>query len=212
MLRDVVLYALNYHKPHSMNSIYTLTSAFTLTLLTLSAGILAQTAEPLDSYTAAEINYLASFFQIPSTIYTAEYAVDAYRVTYDMPYLDSTISVSGALFVPQGVDSLCSLPVMTYMHGTVFERTDAPSFLPLEGRLGFLMSSPGFIVLMPDYVGLGTSQLMHPYVHAQSEADAGVYLIQAAEALGVELDYSFNGEFFSSGYSQGGHASMALSR
>jgi hypothetical protein len=178
----------------------------------LSFSTFAQTYEALDSYTSAEISYLAGVFGISSNVYTAEYGVDAYRVTYEMPYLDSTITVSGALFVPQGLDDACSLPVLTYMHGTIFLRTDAPSFLPIEGRIGFLMSSPGFIVLMPDYVGLGTSDLMHPYVHAQSEADAGVYLLQAAETLGTELGYSFNGEFFSSGYSQGGHAAMAFSR
>ena len=178
----------------------------------LSLSTFAQTTEEIGSYTSAELSSIAGSIGIPSNVYTAEYGVDAYRVTYDMPYLDSTISVSGALFVPQGVDEACSLPVLTYMHGTIFKRTDAPSFLSGEGQFGFLMSSPGFIVLMPDYVGLGTSDLMHPYVHAQSEADAGLYLIQAAETLGAELGYSLNGEFFSTGYSQGGHASMALSR
>jgi hypothetical protein len=178
----------------------------------LSLSTFAQTTEELASYTSAEISDIAGFFGISSNVYTAEYGVNAYRVTYDMPYMGNTISVSGALFVPQGMDDACSLPVLTYMHGTIFQRTSAPSFLSNEGQFGFLMSSPGFIVLMPDYVGLGTSELMHPYVHAQSEADAGVYLIQAAETLGDELGYSFNGEFFSTGYSQGGHASMALSR
>ncbi|PCJ80218.1 MAG: hypothetical protein COA49_09565 [Bacteroidetes bacterium] len=195
-----------------MAQYYKFISVLSLTLLTVSSSNFAQTAEPIDSYTSDEISYLASIFQIPSIVYSAEYDVDAYRVIYEMPYLDSVITVSGALFIPQGIDSLCSLPVMTYMHGTIFERTNAPSFLPIEGRLGFLMSSPGFIVLMPDYVGLGTSDLMHPYVQAKSEADAGIYLLQAAETLGAELGYSFNGEFFSSGYSQGGHASMAFSR
>jgi hypothetical protein len=194
-----------------MTNFYKLSLSSVIFMTTLTS-IFAQTAEQIDSYTSSEISYLASVFGITSNVYTAEYGVDAFRVTYEMPYLDSTITVSGALFVPQGVDEACSLPVLTYMHGTIFMRTDAPSFLPLEGRLGFLMSSPGFIVLMPDYVGLGTSDLMHPYVHAQSEADAGVYLLQAAETLGAELGYSFNGEFFSSGYSQGGHAAMAFSR
>ena len=173
---------------------------------------LAQTAELLGSYTADNIANLANTFQLPVNLYTAEYDVDAYRVTYEMPYLDSMISVSGAMFIPVGTEEGCPLPVLTYMHGTIFKRTDAPSFLSIEGTMGFLMSSPGFITLMPDYVGLGTSDLMHPYVHAQSEAEAGVYLLQAAEALGIELGFTFSDEFYSTGYSQGGHASMALSR
>ena len=73
------------------------------------------------------------YFQLPASIYTAEYGVDAYRVTYEMPYLDSTITVSGAMFIPVGTVEDCSLPVITYMHGTIFKRTDAPSFLILRG-------------------------------------------------------------------------------
>ena len=40
-------------------------------------------------------------------------------------------------------------------------------------RLTNLVMALGFVVLMPDYVGLGESELQHPYCHAQSESDAG---------------------------------------
>jgi hypothetical protein len=135
-----------------------------------------------------------------------------YRVTYDMPYLEDTIEVSGALFVPQGFDDPCGLPIHVYMHGTIFKRTDAPSFMSIEGTFGGLMSTLGQLVLMPDYVGLGTSELMHPYVHARSESDAGYFMMKAASTLSEELAYTLNGQNFISGYSQGGHAAMALAR
>ena len=188
-----------------------------LLAMTTYTSTLAQTAEFINSYTSAEIAVFANVLQLPASLYTAEFSVDAYRVHYEMPYLDSTITVSGAMFIPVGTGDVCSLPVITYMHGTIFKRTAAPSFLINEvgineGSIGYLMSSPGYITLMPDYVGLGTSDLMHPYVHAQSEADAGVYLLQAAETLGLEMGFSFVDEFYSTGYSQGGHASMAFSR
>ena len=200
-----------------MNKTYTLSFVTLLFAMTNYTSTLAQTAELINSYTSADIAVFADVLQIPANLYTAEYGVDVYRVHYEMPYLDSTITVSGAMFIPVGTEVDCSLPVITYMHGTIFKRTDAPSFIINEagineGSLGYLMSSPGFITLMPDYVGLGTSDLMHPYVHAQSEADAGVYLLQAAETLGLELGFSFDDEFYSTGYSQGGHASMAFSR
>ncbi len=195
-----------------MTKTYTFSFVTLLLAMTTYTSTLAQTAELLSSYTSDNIANMATYFQLPASVYTAEYGVDAYRVTYEMPYLDSTITVSGAMFIPIGTDEGCSLPVITYMHGTIFNRTDAPSFLSGEGSLGYLMSSPGYITLMPDYVGLGISDLMHPYVHAQSEADAGVYLLQAAETLGLEFGFSFDDEFYSTGYSQGGHASMAFSR
>ena len=74
------------------------------------------------------------------------------------------------------------------------------------------MATLGQLVLMPDYVGLGTSQLMHPYVNAQSESDAGYFMMKAADALSGELGFTLNGQNFLSGYSQGGHAAMALAR
>ena len=181
-------------------------------LLGLCTTVFAQSAELLTSYTQSQLATTAAVFGIPSESFSADYDVNAYRVTYDMPFLGDTIEVSGALFVPQGFDDPCGLPIHIYMHGTIFDRTDAPSFLSIEGSFGGLMSTLGQLVLMPDYVGLGTSDLMHPYVHADSESDAGFYMMRAADALSDELGYALNGQNFISGYSQGGHAAMALAR
>ena len=181
-------------------------------LLGLCTTVFAQSAELLTTYTQSQLATTAAVFGIPSESFSADYDVNAYRVTYDMPFLGDTIEVSGALFVPQGFDDPCGLPIHIYMHGTIFDRTDAPSFLSIEGSFGGLMSTLGQLVLMPDYVGLGTSELMHPYVHADSESDAGFYMMRAADALSNELGYALNGQNFISGYSQGGHAAMALAR
>ncbi|MAO45955.1 MAG: hypothetical protein CL823_02280 [Crocinitomicaceae bacterium] len=190
----------------------TLLLAFGLFLTIISTSAQSQTYEQIGSYTQADITSMAASFGIPSNLYTAEYGVDAYKVLYTMPYMDEDIEVSGAMFIPTGVDSNCDLPIHTYMHGTIFERNQAPSFMSIEGILGYLMSSPGYIVLMPDYVGLGESQLMHPYVHAQSEADAGIYMIEAISTFTDDLSFTLNEEIFISGYSQGGHAAMAMNK
>lgn len=190
-------------------TLYTLLTGCTLFLNT---SIVAQTYEEIASMTLEDINTLVATFGIPSNVFQAEYGVDVYRVTYEMPYLGETIEVSGAMFLPVGVPAECDLPVHTYMHGTIFERNQAPSFMPFEAMLGYLMCSPGYITLMPDYVGLGTSMLMHPYVQAKSEAESGIYLVEAAANLGDELGFAFNGEQFISGYSQGGHAAMAMAK
>ena len=187
--------------------------ALTLALgCALHAASLAQTAEFQISLTQGQLAATAAAFGIPSETFSADYDVNMYRVTYDMPYLEDTIEVSGALFVPQGFDDPCGLPIHVYMHGTIFKRTDAPSFMSIEGTFGGLMSTLGQLVLMPDYVGLGTSELMHPYVHARSESDAGYFMMKAASTLSEELAYTLNGQNFISGYSQGGHAAMALAR
>ena len=177
-----------------------------------SLSSFAQTAELQTTFTQGQLTATAAVFGIPSESFSADYDVNMYRVTYNMPYLEDTVEVSGALFVPQAFDDPCGLPIHVYMHGTIFKRTDAPSFMSIEGTFGGLMSTLGQLVLMPDYVGLGTSELMHPYVHARSESDAGYFLMKAASTLSEELGYALNGQNFISGYSQGGHAAMALAR
>tara|TARA_B100001564_G_scaffold357986_1_gene375523 strand:+ start:12 stop:1409 length:1398 start_codon:yes stop_codon:yes gene_type:complete len=184
--------------------------AFLSWLLSFCAS--AQSLEEIASLNANDIRNLAATFGIPSTMLQANYGVDVYRVIYNMPYLNDTIEVSGALFMPTGIPEDCGLPINTYMHGTIFERNQAPSFMSVEGILGYFMSTSGYITIMPDYVGLGTSMLMHPYVHAKSEAEAGVFLLETVLSLTNELNFSYNDELFISGYSQGGHAAMAMAR
>lgn len=166
--------------------------------------------------TVNQVQNLANAYGLPSFLFAPQSGVRAYRMSYTMPFLGEEVLVSGAVFEPTDLDPGCALPVHIYMHGTVFERDDVPSFLNGEGNLGFLMASLGFTVLMPDYVGLGIDdQHLHPYVHAQSEADAGAYMIAALHEA-PEANPSGNlhdaTQLFVSGYSQGGHAAMALHR
>ena len=86
------------------------------------------------------------------------------------------------------------------------------TFVQRLDNLGYVMASLGFVVLMPDYVGLGESELQHPYCHAQSESDAGWQLVQSLVELSWELDVQLNGNLYVTGYSQGGHGAMAMAR
>ncbi|MBO75709.1 MAG: hypothetical protein CMD33_10590 [Flavobacteriales bacterium] len=180
----------------------------------LSSPGTAQSFEFLEGKTLSEITYLSEEYGIPNTLFDAVSGVDAYRVTYTMPFMGEEITVSGVAFEPTDLDPSCPHPVHVYMHGTIFARNNAPSFLGGEGQIGYLMAGLGFSVIMPDYVGLGMDdQHLHPYVHAESEALAGAHLIETLYTVdnpsGNEHDTN---QLFVSGYSQGGHAAMALHR
>lgn len=197
----------------AMTRIGCLTAAlFFLTSTTVSA----QTAELLEVRSTTLINGLANTLGMPPGIVAIDYDVAKYRVTYPMEYNGATYEVSGALFVPvdgEGQALECAFPTHTYMHGTIFLREDAPSYEGFEGQLGFLMATNGVIALMPDYLGLGSStDVLHPYVHADSEAEAGIAMLGALENLQDDLGIGLNGQHFVSGYSQGGHASMAMAK
>ena len=176
----------------------------------------AQTADLLETRTAGQIANLASLLNLPEGVIPLDHGVAKYRVTYTMDYLGEPHEVSGALFVPvdEAGDAVeCAMPTHTYMHGTTFRRVDAPSFSGFEGELGFLMATAGAVCLMPDYLGLGSSDgVLHPYCHAESEAESGIAMLAALVALQDELGVGLNGQHFVSGYSQGGHASMAMAK
>lgn len=138
----------------------------------------------------------------------AENNVSMYKVIYNT--VDSqgepTIA-SGALFVPHIPG--CSLPVAVYNHGTVFLKSDVPSNNNGEGLIGKYMGAFGYLGILPDYVGLGESPGLHPYVHADTEASATIDMLRAAQEFCESEEIELNEQLFITGYSQGGQAAMA---
>ena len=191
-------------------------AATLLALLFVCAPATSQTIELLEVRQTSQIELLAALIGISNETLPIEHDVAMYRVTYPMTYLGQTYDVTGSLYLP--VDNAgnaveCALSTHTYMHGTIFRREDAPSYNGFEGEFGFLMAAEGMLTMMPDYLGLGGSEdVLHPYVHGDSEAEAGIAMLSAVANLQGELGFGLNGEHFVSGYSQGGHASMAMAK
>jgi len=136
-------------------------------------------------------------------------AAEIYKITYNTidVFGDPTIA-SGALYVPQ-VD--CdTLPLVSDQHGTEFEKIHVPSDTWYYDS-GFMFSANGFITTQSDFLGLGDNPGLHPYMHWESEATASIDLIRASrEFLMDSLGIWDNNQLFLTGYSQGGHASMAI--
>lgn len=141
------------------------------------------------------------------------YNVSNYSVTYNTIDTEGNEHLaSGLICVPQSTDHLV-FPLACFQHGTVSGRQDVPSQRAGGHLLGVAFSTHGYVVAMPDYVGLGISPGVHPYIHSATEASAGIDLLFAAREMIAELDgVSMNDQVFVSGYSQGGHAAMALQR
>lgn len=136
-----------------------------------------------------------------------DYEVDIYRLTYSTPSPQGGMTTAtGALAVPKG--KVCS-PTMVYAHGTIANRYDVPSYLSDEAAIGVLGATGGYLVVEPDYLGLGDSPGFHPYVHAESEATATIDMMRAAREFCLNQNIGFSEQVFLSGYSQGGHAIMA---
>jgi len=142
------------------------------------------------------------------------YNVKYYRVLYTMPDLKGvTDTVSGLLVIP--VDVTKSFPRLVYQHGTASAQLAVPSYTTTgggEGTLGFLFAGLGYVSYLPDFLGLGISTGVHPYVHAKTEASAAIEMLRAAKDFLGQNQVSTNDQLFITGYSQGGHAAMALHR
>jgi hypothetical protein len=134
--------------------------------------------------------------------------VNIYKLTYQtVDVAGQTTLASGALYVPQSDSD--SLPIVTYQHGTIMNRDQVPSNRA-EDPPGLFFSGYGYVVAMADYLGLGDNPGLHPYLHWESEATASLDMLRAArEFLSDSLGILEN-QLFLAGYSQGGHATMAI--
>jgi len=140
----------------------------------------------------------------------ARYGIEAYRVVYcTISTSHEPTSASGLLVLPQGKRG--TLPVVSYQHSTVAKKADAPSSLATdESRLvSFFFASDGFAVSAADYLGLGVSPGLHPYMHAASEASASVDMLTAADRVTARHHAVLSRQVFLTGFSQGGQAAMA---
>ena len=141
-----------------------------------------------------------------------ENGIRLYSITYTtVDIRGERDTASGLVVVPVRTPSQV-YPRLVYQHGTVNDRNDVPSRLRGGYELAEIFGGMGFVTLAPDFLGLGTSRGTHPYVHADSEAWASIDMMKATEQLLSELGIYVNDQFFITGYSQGGHAAMALHR
>ncbi len=147
--------------------------------------------------------------KIPKFISPIHYDIDVYEVLYQAPWVDgSMIQASGLYFVPQ-MQPGEKLPVAVYHHGTQLSRERSPILKDAQKGVSIGLATDGFITLMPDYYGIGKGEKRHLYQHAWSEAMSTIYMLYAVDELNRVLNIQRSSDIYLTGYSQGGHATMA---
>lgn len=161
------------------------------------------------NYAASTLTFLFTLGGIPLT---ATYGADTYKLVYEtIDAHGAPIQASGLLVVPQQPGK--AVPTVSYQHGTLARKLDAPSGMTgSESSLGLALASQGYLAVLPDYLGLGDSPGIQTYHHASSEATAAVDMLRAVRTFCASKSIAVNGQLFLCGYSQGGHATMALHR
>lgn len=171
-------------------------------------GLLLSTSN-LTNYSPTFLN---SLFQNSGIFATAQHGVSVHKLVYETvgPW-GGKIQASGLLAVPQTNGP--AWPLVSYQHGTMTLKSDAPSASPLgEGVLGLVFATTGYVAVLPDYLGLGDSSDTQFYLHARSTATTCVDLLRAARAFCSNQSIPLNGKVFLCGFSQGGHATLATLR
>jgi pimeloyl-ACP methyl ester carboxylesterase len=143
-----------------------------------------------------------------------DHAVALHRITYRTvdPAGNETLA-SGVVAIPQSPGG--AVPLATYQHGSIVRKTDVASVRGSgdpEALVVMFLASKGYLAAMPDYLGLGESPGLHPYVHAASLASSVVDMLRAATKLGDRHDLAVLGDTYLVGYSEGGYATMAAQR
>ncbi len=132
-------------------------------------------------------------------------------MTYLMPNVQNKTSKATAMVMfPKTPKPENGWRVVVWAHGTTgIGDSCAPSNNAFNERFEILANSllkEGYVVVAPDYEGLGTSGI-HPYLNLSSAAKSATYAVDAVqEKYGKDLNKSW----MSIGQSQGGHASLAI--
>jgi pimeloyl-ACP methyl ester carboxylesterase len=167
--------------------------------------------EPAGGYPHLALRALIRWQGLADTFPT-QYGVSMYRVRYWTTGADASLTVaSGLVAFPRGSRLR---GVVSFQHGTAPQRVSAPSTPdPNNGVLAAAaFAGRGYLLVAPDYVGLGVSTVPHPYLHADSEADAVVDLLRAARDVVAAAGLDWPGALLLTGFSQGGHATLAAQR
>ena len=144
-------------------------------------------------------------------------SVIGYKVKYTtLDLAGESHQVSGSVLMPVSQGKLRGV-VIVYHH-TVLDKHNVPSnfkkdFFNQSEMLAATMATSGYVVVMPDYIGLGDDESsVHPYIlYPEINAISGIYMLKLIPQLNESLNYSLINRkvpLYISGYSEG--ASYAL--
>lgn len=174
-----------------------------------------------DGLTAAAIDLMLLNYGI-EVFSPVPYDVELYRVRYITQDRGVEVETTGFVSFPI-VEEPTVVPVVAWLHGTTgFADACAPTALGLEGSAGnLILSSLGYAVTAPDYLGMNgwgaPSTFVHPYVVAEPTAVASLDSIRAIhrfheDVASAWVDAEPSNQTILWGGSEGGFASFFADR
>lgn len=181
------------------------------------AGDLVSAEQKLDLTPQGVINFIANNLGDQNAPEFANYlnsfnlGLKGYKITYYTKNENNVLVKATGLLMYPNVPFKLSTVVSD--HGTTDSRHNVPSNFKGTLTAGFVVELSyvlnGYILMAPDYVGMGTGDGTHPYVDYATEAGATIDFITAANKVLAQLNIKRYDEYFLAGYSQGAHAAMS---
>lgn len=163
-----------------------------------------------NTVTRADLQQRMRKNHVPKAMLNPKYDVDIYDITYKSCWHDSTcILASGLVFVPRDIKK--PMAEVVYHHGTRVEKGRKKEVSGVD-YLCLGLAVDGYLVLQPDYIGLGHGDKFHLYQQYKSLGQASVDMIYAVRELNDTLHLKLTDQLFLTGYSEGGYAAVGTNK
>ncbi len=164
-------------------------------------------------FLASDLRFFLGLSGLNISSSSLKYNVSLYKVTYNTTFKGQKVIGSGLVALPE---TSIAVGMISFQHGTIASHAEAPSVLSTSSQdliLYTALAAPGFIAVMPDYIGFGSSiSVLHPYYIKDATSTVILDLIKASKELAILKSVNFNEKLFLAGYSEGGYATMAAHR
>jgi pimeloyl-ACP methyl ester carboxylesterase len=153
------------------------------------------------------------FFGVTVKYSAAKNAVKLYRVTHNSVVPErgnKPIMATGLIAIPDIAGT--SFPMVSYQHGTVYEKTQVPSVPDQSPETQLMLAQfagQGYIVIGADYFGMGSSKEPEGYMVKASHQQATYDMLMASRAVLAHMKLE-SPKLFIAGWSQGGFVTMAF--
>ena len=109
----------------------------------------------------------------------ALFDIHMYSITYETIDQFGNVTVaSGLISYPEDIN--LAYPIISFQHGTQIRRESAPSMNGFNELILWLTTS-GYIYVEPDYLGLGVSDMLHPYHLKDVTASSVIDMLRATK-------------------------------
>ena len=180
-------------------------------------GQLMEAPNVLSTVTAAELDGITANADLQTLTGNAACDVTVAQINYRTIGVQAgeMTNASGVVLIPGGAGCPGPFPLVVYGRATNVYKSYALAD-PTNPDTILLMTffaAQGYAVVATDFLGYALSGYpYHAYAHADSEVSVMVDSIRAARLAAPFLGLTMNGKIMLSGYSQGGHSSMATQR